>query len=113
MKLTPVLLTVALAAGTAFAQNAAQSAASARDLATKARSTYPAGSASIDQNLWKQAAAAAEAAVQAHLEAALEARYGFPVPVTLRAPHARSVTYSTDEFPHTSSTPSPDRPTRR
>lgn len=28
----------------------------------------------------------AEAAVQAHLEAALEARYGFPVPVTLRAP---------------------------
>lgn len=65
MKLTSVLLTVALAASTAFAQNATQSAASARDLAAKARGTYPAGSASIDQTLWKQAAAAAEAAVQA------------------------------------------------
>lgn len=60
-----ILLTAALLAGAAFAQTAAESAQSARDLAAKARSTYPAGSASIDQNLWKQAAAAAEAAVQA------------------------------------------------
>lgn len=58
-------LTALLAAGSALAQTGAQSAASARDLAAKARTTYPAGSASIDQNLWKQAAAAAEAAVQA------------------------------------------------
>ncbi|WP_135228433.1 tetratricopeptide repeat protein [Deinococcus fonticola] len=69
MKLTPILLTAALVTGSALAQTASQGAAqaadSARDLAARARNTYPAGSASIDQNLWKQAAAAAEAAVQA------------------------------------------------
>lgn len=44
-------------------QQAAQAAAEARDLAAQARSAYPAGTANIDQALWKQAAAAAEAAV--------------------------------------------------
>ncbi|MVN88802.1 tetratricopeptide repeat protein [Deinococcus sp. HMF7620] len=47
------------------AQNATQLAAQARDLAARARTAYPKGSANIDQPLWKQAAAAAEAAVQA------------------------------------------------
>lgn len=69
----PLMLTAALTAGAAFAQtatqtaaqSATQSAASARELAARARTTYPVGSASIDQNLWKQAATAAEAAVQA------------------------------------------------
>ncbi|GGS38698.1 tetratricopeptide repeat protein [Deinococcus knuensis] len=46
-------------------QSAAQAAAEARDLILKARSAYPAGSANIDQTLWKQAAAAAETAVNA------------------------------------------------
>ncbi|MGM9319945.1 tetratricopeptide repeat protein [Deinococcus aquaticus] len=46
-------------------QGAAQAAAEARDLILKARSAYPAGSANIDQTLWKQAAAAAETAVTA------------------------------------------------
>lgn len=54
-------------ANTAPAQpaSAAQLAAEARDLAARARTTYPAGSANIDQTLWKEAAAKAEAAVQA------------------------------------------------
>ena len=79
-----VLLTAALAvSGAALAQtaqtaqsapapqaalaptNAAQLAAEARDLAARARAAYPAGSASIDQPLWKQAAERAEAAVGA------------------------------------------------
>ena len=46
-------------------QTAAQAAAEASDLAAKARATYPQGSASIDQDLWKRAAAAAERAVAA------------------------------------------------
>lgn len=46
------------------AQTAEQAAAQARELAEQARRTYPKGSASIDQPLWKQAAAAAEQAVQ-------------------------------------------------
>ncbi|ANE42592.1 tetratricopeptide repeat protein [Deinococcus puniceus] len=46
-------------------QTAAQAAAEAGDLAAKARATYPKGSASIDQDLWKRAAAAAERAVAA------------------------------------------------
>ncbi|MBZ9714814.1 tetratricopeptide repeat protein [Deinococcus multiflagellatus] len=46
-------------------QGAAQAAAEARDLVTRARAAYPKGSANIDQPLWKQAAAAAERAVQA------------------------------------------------
>ena len=50
---------------TAPAQSAAQAAQQARDLAARARTAYPAGSANIDQDLWKQAAAAAEAAVAA------------------------------------------------
>ncbi|THF86492.1 tetratricopeptide repeat protein [Deinococcus sp. KSM4-11] len=41
----------------------ATAASQARTLADQARSTYPKGSANIDQTLWKQAAAAAEAAV--------------------------------------------------
>ncbi|GAA5535189.1 tetratricopeptide repeat protein [Deinococcus aluminii] len=45
-------------------QTAEQAAAQARDLVEQARRTYPRGSASIDQILWKQAAAAAEQAVQ-------------------------------------------------
>ena len=45
--------------------SAGQAATAARDLAARARQTYPRGSANIDQPLWKQAAAAAEAAVQA------------------------------------------------
>lgn len=63
--LNAALLTATLTTGAAFAQTAADSAQSARDLAAKARASYPAGSASIDQNLWKQAANAAESAVQA------------------------------------------------
>ncbi|MDB5045719.1 MAG: hypothetical protein JWQ08_1769 [Deinococcus sp.] len=47
------------------AQTAAQAAAEAQSLAARARATYPQGSASIDQALWKQAAAAAERAVVA------------------------------------------------
>ena len=50
---------------TAAPANAAQLAAEARDLTNRARTTYPAGSASIDQPLWKQAADRAEAAVSA------------------------------------------------
>lgn len=46
-------------------QSAAVAAAEARDLAARARATYPQGSASIDQDLWKRAAAAAERAVAA------------------------------------------------
>lgn len=46
------------------AQTAEQAAAQARTLMDQARRTYPRGSASIDQVLWKQAAAAAEQAVQ-------------------------------------------------
>lgn len=46
-------------------QQAAQAAAEARSLADRARTTYPAGSANIDQTLWKQAAAAADRAAQA------------------------------------------------
>ncbi|EYB68970.1 hypothetical protein DEIPH_ctg012orf0030 [Deinococcus phoenicis] len=49
---------------TAPQQTAEQAAAQARDLAEQARRTYPRGSASIDQVLWKQAADAAEQAVQ-------------------------------------------------
>ncbi|GMA15647.1 tetratricopeptide repeat protein [Deinococcus metallilatus] len=45
-------------------QTAEQAAAQARDLVEQARRTYPKGSASIDQILWKQAATAAEQAVQ-------------------------------------------------
>ena len=76
-----VLLTAALAlSGAGLAQtqaaptaqpapaaptNAAQLAAEARDLAARARAAYPAGSASIDRPLWKQAADRAEAAVSA------------------------------------------------
>lgn len=52
-------------ASTTVAQPASQSAAQARTLAERARATYPRGSANIDQPLWKQAAAAAEAAVSA------------------------------------------------
>jgi tetratricopeptide (TPR) repeat protein len=44
--------------------SAEQAAAQARDLAEQARRSYPQGSASIDQMLWKGAAAAAEQAVQ-------------------------------------------------
>ncbi|WP_019587924.1 tetratricopeptide repeat protein [Deinococcus apachensis] len=74
-----LLLSAALLAGSAAAQTtttteppaqnaqpqrtAEQAAAQARDLAEQARRTYPQGSASIDQTLWKQAAAAAEQAV--------------------------------------------------
>lgn len=65
MKRPLLFLTVAVLAGSALAQDAAQYAASARDLADKARATYPAGHYGIDQPLWKQAAAAAEAAVSA------------------------------------------------
>ncbi|WP_261664846.1 tetratricopeptide repeat protein [Deinococcus sp. Marseille-Q6407] len=43
--------------------SAAEAAAQARALSAQARTRYPAGSASIDQTLWKQAAEAAEAAV--------------------------------------------------
>lgn len=43
--------------------SAAQAITEARRLADEARRTYPAGSASIDQALWKGAASAAEAAV--------------------------------------------------
>lgn len=50
---------------TSTPQTAAQAAAEAGDLAAKARATYPKGSASIDQDLWKRAAAAAERAVAA------------------------------------------------
>ncbi|WP_104991806.1 tetratricopeptide repeat protein [Deinococcus sp. NW-56] len=46
----------------AFA-SAAQAIAEARRLADEARRTYPAGSASIDQTLWRSAVDAAEAAV--------------------------------------------------
>ncbi|GGL02139.1 tetratricopeptide repeat protein [Deinococcus radiotolerans] len=46
-------------------QTPAALAADARALADKARATYPKDSANIDQTLWKQAAAAAEAAVAA------------------------------------------------
>lgn len=45
-------------------RDAAQAAAQARTLAEQARAQYPAGSASIDQTLWRQAAEAAEAAVR-------------------------------------------------
>ncbi len=45
--------------------SAAEAANQARDLAARARTTYPRGSANIDQTLWKQAAGAAEAAVSA------------------------------------------------
>lgn len=45
-------------------QTAEQAAAQARDLAEQARRTYPQGSASIDQPLWKGAVAAVEQAVQ-------------------------------------------------
>ena len=45
--------------------SAADAATQARDLAARARQAYPRGSATIDQPLWKQAAAAAEAAVKA------------------------------------------------
>lgn len=62
----PLLFLMASLLGTsAFAQDAAQLAANARDLAAKARTTYPAGHYGIDQTLWKQAADAAEAAVSA------------------------------------------------
>ncbi len=50
---------------TTTTQTPAALAADARALADKARATYPKGSANIDQTLWKQAAAAAEAAVAA------------------------------------------------
>lgn len=50
---------------TTTTQTPAALAADARALADKARATYPRGSANIDQTLWKQAAAAAEAAVAA------------------------------------------------
>lgn len=43
-------------------QTAEQAAAEARDLAEQAHRTYPPGSASIDQPLWKRAAEAAERA---------------------------------------------------
>ncbi|UBV42509.1 tetratricopeptide repeat protein [Deinococcus taeanensis] len=46
-------------------QSAAAHATTARTLAERARAAYPRGSANIDQPLWKQAAAAAEAAVAA------------------------------------------------
>ncbi|SMB88363.1 tetratricopeptide repeat protein [Deinococcus hopiensis] len=46
------------------AQTAEENAAQTRSLADKARATYPKGSASIDQPLWKQAADAAERAVK-------------------------------------------------
>ncbi|MEW6420604.1 MAG: tetratricopeptide repeat protein [Deinococcota bacterium] len=75
-----VMLTAALLGGLAAAQTppaptspapaaapvqtAEQTAAQARDLAEQARRTYPKGSASIDQTLWKQAAAATEQAVR-------------------------------------------------
>lgn len=45
-------------------QTAEQNAAQARALVEKARTTYPRGSASIDQPLWKGAADAAERAVK-------------------------------------------------
>ncbi|WP_216323870.1 tetratricopeptide repeat protein [Deinococcus aestuarii] len=44
--------------------DAAGAAAEARQLAERARATYPQGSANIDQTLWKQAAAAADRAAQ-------------------------------------------------
>ncbi|MHA0042559.1 tetratricopeptide repeat protein [Deinococcus sp. PEB2-63] len=50
---------------TTTTQTPAALAADARALADRARATYPKGSANIDQTLWKQAAAAAEAAVAA------------------------------------------------
>lgn len=74
-----LLLTAALLGGPALAQTAPapaaptttapaptaeQAAAQARTLAEQARRTYPQGSASIDQTLWKQAAAAAEEAAR-------------------------------------------------
>lgn len=75
-----LILTAALLGGVAAAQTApAQAApvetpapqlsaegaaAQARSLAEQARRSYPQGSASIDQTLWKQAAAAAEQAVR-------------------------------------------------
>ena len=46
-------------------QDAAALIAAARELVSRARATYPAGSASIDQVLWKEAAARAEDAVRA------------------------------------------------
>lgn len=58
---TPAAPASALAAG----QQVAQLTAEARDLMVKARAAYPAGSANIDQPLWKQAADKAEAAVAA------------------------------------------------
>ncbi|ACO47347.1 tetratricopeptide repeat protein [Deinococcus deserti] len=67
--LTPALAQTAPASppsvSTVAAQPASGLAAEARALAERARATYPKGSASIDQTLWKQAAAAAEAAVSA------------------------------------------------
>lgn len=63
-----LIVTTALSAHpmtSAQAQSASTAATQARELAAKARAAYPTGSASIDQTLWKQAAAAAEAAVQA------------------------------------------------
>lgn len=45
--------------------SAAEAAAAARTFAGQARSTYPKGSANIDQVLWNQAAGAAEGAVRA------------------------------------------------
>ncbi|GHF41108.1 tetratricopeptide (TPR) repeat protein [Deinococcus metalli] len=53
------------AATPAPSPDAATAASQARTLAQQARAAYPKGSANIDQTLWKQAAAAAEAAVAA------------------------------------------------
>ncbi|WP_309569654.1 tetratricopeptide repeat protein [Deinococcus sp.] len=79
-RLTLILTAALLAVPTAAAQDtaptdtqvapapfedAATAASQARALAQQARTTYPKGSANIDQTLWKQAAAAAEAAVTA------------------------------------------------
>lgn len=52
-------------AAPAAPQDAAALIGAARDLAARARATYPAGSANIDQPLWKEAAQRAEDAVRA------------------------------------------------
>lgn len=59
---TSQIAATASAAPPAFA-SAAEAATQAQRLSSEARSTYLAGSASIDQTLWRQAAEAAEAAV--------------------------------------------------